>query len=60
MSAVAGVNVALPDITLHEGAGATDLTWIADAPTVALAALVLPAGAIGDEAGHCRTLAVSS
>ncbi|AGZ49403.1 MFS transporter [Mycobacterium kansasii] len=56
MSAVAGVNVALPDIALDQGASATDLTWIADAYTVALAALVLPAGAIGDDFGRRRTL----
>lgn len=56
MSAVAGVNVALPDIALDKGASATDLTWIADAYTVALAALVLPAGAIGDDFGRRRTL----
>ncbi|BCI87496.1 hypothetical protein NIIDMKKI_27020 [Mycobacterium kansasii] len=55
MSAVAGVNVALPDIALDQGASATDLTWIADAYTVALAALVLPAGAIGDDFGRRRT-----
>lgn len=60
MSAVAGVNVALPDIALHEGASATDLTWIADAYTVALAALVLPAGAIGDDFGRRRTLVVGT
>ncbi len=56
MSAVAGVNVALPDIALDQGASSTDLTWIADAYTVALAALVLPAGAIGDDFGRRRTL----
>lgn len=56
MSAVAGVNVALPDIAVDRGASATDLTWIADAYTVALAALVLPAGAIGDDFGRRRTL----
>ncbi|WP_277396055.1 MFS transporter [Mycobacterium camsae] len=60
MSAVAGVNVALPDIALHQGASATDLTWIADAYTVALAALVLPAGAIGDDFGRRRTLLVGT
>ncbi|WP_205873430.1 MFS transporter [Mycobacterium camsae] len=56
MSAVAGVSVALPDIAVDRGASATDLTWIADAYTVALAALVLPAGAIGGDFGRRRTL----
>jgi EmrB/QacA subfamily drug resistance transporter len=56
MSAVTGVNLALPDIALDLGASAMNLTWIADAYTVALAALVLPAGAVGDDFGRRRTL----
>src|SRR5262249_7913293 len=36
----------------------TDLTWIADAYTVALAALVLPFGALGDRIGRRTVLLV--
>ncbi|WP_161499567.1 MFS transporter [Tsukamurella tyrosinosolvens] len=56
MSAVTGVNLALKGVSLELGATSGDLTWVADAYTVALAALVLPFGAIGDDFGRKRAL----
>jgi len=44
------------DIALDLEASGTDLTWVADAYTVALAALVLTAGAFGDDFGRRRAL----
>ena len=48
VGSVSGVNLVLPHVAVAIGASATQLTWIADAYTVALAALVLPMGALGD------------
>jgi hypothetical protein len=42
VASVSALNLALPSIAVDLGASDTDLTWIADAYTVALAALVLP------------------
>ncbi|MEV6412771.1 MFS transporter [Kribbella sp. NPDC051718] len=56
MASVAGVNLALKDLALELGASSAQLTWVADAYTVALAALVLPFGAIGDDFGRRRAL----
>jgi EmrB/QacA subfamily drug resistance transporter len=56
---VAGVsmmNVAVPTLTAALGASPTDQQWIVDGYTVALAALLLPAGAIGDRFGRRRAL----
>ena len=56
---VAGVSmmtVAVPTLIAALGASPTDQQWIVDGYTVALAALLLPAGAIGDRFGRRRAL----
>jgi EmrB/QacA subfamily drug resistance transporter len=58
---VAGVSmmaVAVPSLTAALGASPTDTQWIVDGYTVALAALLLPAGAFGDRFGRRRALIV--
>jgi EmrB/QacA subfamily drug resistance transporter len=55
VASVSSVNLALTEISLDLGTSSSQLTWIADAYTVALAALVLPFGALGDKLGR-RTL----
>jgi EmrB/QacA subfamily drug resistance transporter len=57
VAAVAGLNVALPDIARETGASQTQLQWIVDAYALAFAALLLPAGAIGDRFGRKPVLA---
>jgi EmrB/QacA subfamily drug resistance transporter len=52
VASVSALNLALPSIAVDLRASDTDLTWIADAYTVALAALVLPLGALGDRWGR--------
>ncbi|HKJ11440.1 MAG TPA: MFS transporter [Ornithinimicrobium sp.] len=52
VSAVSGLNVALPDLAVDTGATQTQVTWIVDAYTLAFVALLLPAGAIGDRFGR--------
>jgi MFS family permease len=55
MLVVAGVtslNVALPSIGEDTGASQTQLQWIVDAYALVFAALLLPAGAIGDRFGR--------
>ncbi|SIR64764.1 MFS transporter [Williamsia sterculiae] len=56
VASVSALNLALPDLAVSLGADNTALTWIADAYTVALAALVLPLGAIGDRLGRRSVL----
>ncbi|MGW7067142.1 MFS transporter [Streptomyces sp. NPDC054855] len=56
VASVSALNLALPDLALDLDASNTSLTWIADAYTVALAALVLPLGAIGDRIGRRNVL----
>ena len=56
---VAGVSmmaVAVPSLTAALGASPSDTQWIVDGYTVALAALLLPAGALGDRFGRRRAL----
>jgi EmrB/QacA subfamily drug resistance transporter len=56
---VAGVSmmsVAVPTLAAALGASSTDQQWIVDGYTVALAAFLLPAGAIGDRFGRRRAL----
>jgi len=50
------LNTALPTLarTLH--AGTSTLQWIVDAYTLAFAAMLVPAGALGDRIGRRRTL----
>lgn len=56
VATVSAVNLAIPNLAVHLGASNTQLTWIADAYTVALAALVLPLGALGDRIGRRNVL----
>ncbi|HEX2895529.1 MAG TPA: MFS transporter [Marmoricola sp.] len=52
VSAVSGLNVALPDLARETGATQTEITWIVDAYTVVFAGLLLLAGALGDRFGR--------
>jgi EmrB/QacA subfamily drug resistance transporter len=52
VAAVASLNVALPEIARDTGATQTELQWIVDAYALVFAALLLPAGAIGDRYGR--------
>jgi EmrB/QacA subfamily drug resistance transporter len=52
VSAVSGLNVALPDLAVDTGASQTELTWIVDAYTLAFVGLLLPLGAVGDRFGR--------
>ena len=56
VSAMASLNVALPDIARSTLAGQTQLAWVIDAYSLVFAALLLPAGAIGDRYGRRRAL----
>lgn len=56
VSAVAGLNLALPSIAVETEATQTQLTWIVDSYTVIFAGLLLLAGAIGDRFGRQRIL----
>src|SRR5436190_18916149 len=47
VSAVSGLNVALPDLARATGATQRQITWIVDAYTVVFAGLLLFAGAVG-------------
>ena len=58
VSAVAGLNVALPSLARETGASQTQLTWIVDAYTVVFAGLLLFAGALGDRYGRKGILMV--
>lgn len=57
ISAVAGLNMALPSMARDTGATQAQLTWIVDAYTVVFASLLFLAGAIGDKYGRKRILA---
>lgn len=52
MSSMVALNAALPDLAVRTAATQSQLTWIVDGYTVALACLLLPAGAIGDRYGR--------
>ncbi len=52
VSAVSGLNIALPSLARETGASQTELTWIVDAYTVVFAGLLLFAGALGDRYGR--------
>jgi EmrB/QacA subfamily drug resistance transporter len=58
VSAVASLNVAIPSIARDTHASLTELSWMVDAYALVFAALLLPAGAIGDRFGRRRTLLV--
>ncbi|WP_067646499.1 MFS transporter [Nocardia harenae] len=50
------LTVALPNLALDLGAGSAALQWFSTAYTLALAAVMLPAGAFGDRYGRRRLL----
>ena len=52
VSAVASLNIALPGIARDLDATQTDLQWMVDAYALVFAALLLPAGALGDRFGR--------
>lgn len=52
ISAVSGLNMAIPSIATATGASLTELQWIMDAYTVVFAGLLLIAGAVGDRFGR--------
>ncbi|GAA5018685.1 hypothetical protein GCM10025734_70800 [Kitasatospora paranensis] len=56
VSAMASLNVALPDIARETHASQTQLSWIIDAYSLVFASLLLPAGALGDRFGRRRAL----
>jgi len=58
ISAVAGLNVALPSLARDTGATQTQLTWIVDSYTVVFAGLLLFAGALGDRFGRRLLLSI--
>ncbi|WP_329331361.1 MFS transporter [Streptomyces sp. NBC_00663] len=60
VASVSALNLALPDLAIDLSASNSALTWIADAYTVVLAALVLPLGAIGDRVGRRNVLVVGT
>jgi EmrB/QacA subfamily drug resistance transporter len=51
------VNVALPTLNVHLGAGTSSLQWVVDGYNLAFAALVLAGGNVGDRYGRRETLA---
>ena len=55
---VAGLNVALPSIQTDLDASASGLQWIIDSYALVFAALLLPAGALGDRFGRKRALLI--
>jgi EmrB/QacA subfamily drug resistance transporter len=52
VSAVASLNVALPDLARSTHASQSQLQWIVDAYALVFAGLLLPAGAFGDRYGR--------
>ena len=60
VGSVASVNLALTEISIDLGTTSSQLTWVADGYTVALAALVLPFGALGDRFGRRTFLLLGS
>ncbi len=57
-AAMSSLNVAIPDIARSTHATQTELSWIIDAYSLVFAALLLPAGALGDRFGRRRALVV--
>ncbi len=58
VAAMSSLNVALPDIARSTHATQTQLAWTIDAYSLVFAALLLPAGALGDRYGRRRMLLV--
>ncbi|MET9274527.1 DHA2 family efflux MFS transporter permease subunit [Kribbella sp. NPDC003557] len=57
IASVSGLNVAQTQLAVEFGASQTTVLWIINAYTLALAALLLPLGAIGDRLGRKPMLA---
>ncbi len=55
---VAGLNVALPSMQKELQASASSLQWIVDVYALVFAALLLPAGALGDRFGRKKALLI--
>src|SRR5215472_6291666 len=53
------LNLALPTMAVSLHASTGDLQWIADSYSLVLAALILPAGLLGDRYGRKRMLLVA-
>lgn len=60
ISSVAMLNVALRDIAVDLGSTQTQQLWIVDSYVLVLAALLLPAGALGDRYGRRSALLVGT
>lgn len=58
IGSMAALYTSLPDIAATTGATQSELTWVVDGYTLALACLVLPAGALGDRYGRRAALIV--
>lgn len=58
VSSVSGLNVALNDLAVDLGASTSALLWVVNAYTLAMAALLLPLGEIGDRWGRARMLSL--
>ncbi|WP_051836466.1 MFS transporter [Streptomyces sp. NRRL WC-3742] len=58
VAAMSSLNVALPAIARETHADQSQLSWIIDAYSLVFAALLLPAGALGDRFGRRRALLV--
>lgn len=58
ISSMIALNTALGDIAVGTAATQSHLTWIVDGYTLALACLLLPAGAIGDRYGRRSALLI--
>ena len=56
VASVSGLNVAQQDLAIDLGATQSDLLWVINGYTIALAALLLPLGAIGDRFGRKKLL----
>ncbi|MFD0069295.1 MFS transporter, partial [Streptomyces sp. NPDC127574] len=58
IASVSGLNVAQSDLAVAFGASQTTILWIINIYTLALAALLLPLGAIGDRLGRKPVLII--
>src|SRR5690242_21767689 len=56
VAAMSSLNVALPSVAQATHASQTQLAWVIDAYSLVFAALLLPAGALGDRYGRRRAL----
>ena len=58
IASVSSLNVALPDIARGLGATSSQVQWIVDIFALVLAALLLPAGALGDKFGRRKVMLI--